>query len=86
MTLKKSHIVSAFSDTLVGAHRKLTADPGALLVDAAEHRLTIQRRTPAIVQARHHLPAPAIGLYEFARHTCLANEHHFETAATGLAV
>lgn len=79
-------ICASFDQTLVIAHREFSANPWPVLIDRTAHGVPVQRRTPAIVQSRHGHPAPVIDFNKTFRHAGIANQHHFQTTTTGLAV
>ena len=66
-------------------HRKLAADEGAPLVDAAEHGGPVQGGAPAVVAAGHDPAAPGVLLSKNLGHVVVAHQHHLQPAAAGLA-
>ncbi len=79
-------MVGSYVNTLVFSRLKLAANPWPLVVNSTSHGISIQGRTPAILQSRHNPSPPFIGLDKMTGDTRLANEHDFQAATARLAV
>ena len=75
----------ALFNALWRPHLELPAYQRAFFVDGAHHRVAIQRRAPAVIQAQHDLPTPIVGVDIALGHARVGDQHDFELAAAGRA-
>jgi len=71
-------------NTLVSSHIKVTANPWPPGVNRTKHAVSIQGRTPAIIEPRHAARAPLICFNKVIGHTGIGDERHFQTATARL--
>jgi hypothetical protein len=64
---------------------KFPTDQGTQGIDTTQVRISIQRCTPAIVQAGHHLTTPLIRFYIARWHSCVGQQQNLQATATGPA-
>ena len=72
-------------ETIAFTHSKVAADRRPALVDPAQHRASIERRAPAVVETLHDAPAPAIDFGQAVRDIILTHQHNFGLAAASPA-
>lgn len=66
-------------------HLVFTTDERPAFVDRAFHGVSVQCRTPAIVQAAHHDSAPLVLAGKSQRYVIIAHQQDFQPATTGFA-
>lgn len=81
-----AHSSSSFSLTLVSSHLELTANQRSLPVNPAKHTVSIQCRTPAIIQPFHCPSTPFIGVNVMSRHAGFGHKHHLHTTTACLTI
>ena len=69
---------------LIRTHFKLPADPWAVVINGAQMSLSIESRTPAIVETDHGFSSPAISFDMLFGNPGISDKHHLKSAAAGL--
>lgn len=65
---------------------KFSANQGAVLVNGTQQGIAIQSRAPTVIQSRHNLPTPFIGLYVSLWHPGISQNNDFQPTAASLAM
>jgi hypothetical protein len=71
--------------TFRGAHFKLSANQGSVVINPAHHCAAVQSRAPAIIQAGHGFRSPAINPDIFSGYASVTDQHDFQLATGGFA-
>jgi len=72
-------------DAIACAEFVIAAQGRTARVDPAQHGISIQRRAPTVLKARHDLTAPGVDRRQVQRHRILSHQYYFERAAAGPA-